>query len=78
MRTRPDHGGDWARHIDQLTSSGVVGLLRPGVDGDVAGLFSFTRQTHHNLLNALEQEARRAGLSWMLVSEADFAQRLSA
>jgi hypothetical protein len=70
--------GDWARHIDYLTSSGVIGLLRPGVDGDVAGLFSFTSDAHQEMMSALEHEARRAGLGWILVSEPDFAQRLTA
>ena len=60
---------DWARRAAALGSIGVEGVVRPGVDGDVAGMLTLTGTLNAHLLESLEREARRAGLTWSLVPE---------
>lgn len=69
---------DWARHAMQLRSCGITGVLRPGVDGDVVGIFSLTDEFMPTLLDALEREARRARFAWLLLSESAFINLLGS
>jgi len=49
--------------------------VRPGVDGDVAGLLSLTEASEQVTLAALERETRRAEFDWALVTEEAFEGR---
>ena len=71
-------GEDWTKHAASLAPLGIEGVLRPGVDGDVAGLWSVTEAFEHVVLvlGALERETRAAGFDWALLSEEAFALRL--
>jgi hypothetical protein len=55
----------------------TLGLLRPGVDGAVAGLWSFDRALTRALLARLESEAVQIGFEFRLVSETTFADLLA-
>jgi hypothetical protein len=66
----------WARGAAALAVSGVVGVVRPAVDGDLAGLLSLTPAFENATLAALEREARTAALAWAVVTEDEFATRL--
>jgi hypothetical protein len=69
-------GDDWTRRAGSFDpSAAVVGVLRPGVDGDVAGLLSLTEVFERFVLTALESEARRADFDWALLPEEAFALR---
>ena len=69
-------GDDWtARGVD-LRSIGVTALLRPGVDGDVAGVLALIPGFKEALLNALALQTGPAGFDWSNVSEAAFADGL--
>jgi hypothetical protein len=69
--------GEWEEQIEALRSAGVTGLIRPGVDGDVAGVFALTQECFDALHAALERAALSAGLTWSVLSEADFASALA-
>ena len=60
---------DWARRATALEASGVNGVVRPGVDGDVAGLLALSDPFDGRMMQSLEREARLAGLAWSLVPE---------
>lgn len=64
---------DWLQAAMMLDANGVEGVLRPGVDGDVAGLFTWTETIERAILNAMELEARAAALECVDVPEAGFA-----
>lgn len=68
---------DWSREVATLAAAGVAGIVRPGVDGDLAGLLSFTTGFEDALLAALEHEARGASFEWSVVAEEAFAFRYS-
>jgi hypothetical protein len=70
-------GGDWTALASLLESSGVLGVLRPGIDGDIAGLLSFSDEFEREVVAALERKARSAGFDWSLASEDDFARQLA-
>lgn len=67
---------DWATHGVQLRSIGVVGVLRPGVDGDVAGVLSLTREFKKILLEALAHQAKLENFDWLLLDEKNFVDKL--
>jgi len=59
-------GGDWAERVARLAIRfpSIAGALRPGVDGDVAGLFSLSSEFESAVLSALEERTRQAGMVW--------------
>jgi len=65
---------DWTRRAASL-APGMEAILRPGVDGDVAGLLSLTDGFEQVVLAALESETRRVGFDWALLPEEAFALR---
>lgn len=71
-------GDGWVEAAAALASAGIVGILRPGVDGDLAGLLTFTAAIEESVLAALEREARLAGRTWAALAEDDFARWLAA
>ena len=66
---------DWTKHAAPLAAGGVDGIMRPGVDGDVAGLFSQSDKFEQRVLDALERETRVAGFDWAVLPEEAFALR---
>jgi hypothetical protein len=69
---------DWTRRADSLAARRIDGILRPGVDGDVAGLLSFANAVKQDFLASLERESRLAGFEWAVEAEDAFAERLTA
>ena len=67
----------WATHAADFSGAGVLGILRPGVDGDVAGLLSLTTSFEVAMLAALESESLQAGFEWAVLSEDAFRERLA-
>jgi hypothetical protein len=67
-------GDDWANHAPSLGPLGIEGIVRPGVDGDVAGLLSLTDAFDDAVIDALESETRRAGFDWGVLTEDAFAR----
>ena len=68
---------DWLRYSSGLKDEGVKCVLRPGVDGDVAGILFLTNAFRHTFLEILENQSRAAGFNWEVLSEADFASSLA-
>jgi hypothetical protein len=68
-------GDEWTGDAASLAPAGVEGIVRPGVDGDVAGLLSLTGGFEEAALGALETETRRAGFEWALLTEQAFMLR---
>lgn len=68
---------DWTRQASQLQSVGIQSVLRPGVDGSVAGFLFLTDAFRITFLKALEEESRAAEFDWSLLSETDFASSLA-
>ena len=66
---------DWTEHAASLARFGIDGVVRPGVDGDIAGLLCRSDAFEDAALAALELETRRAGFEWALLSEEAFALR---
>jgi hypothetical protein len=62
----------WTTHAASL-GRGIQGVVRPGVDGDVAGLLSLSDAFERDALAALEHETRRAGFEWAVMAEKAFA-----
>jgi hypothetical protein len=61
---------DWAERAAGLAAIEVQGVVRPGVDGAVAGMLALREDLDRSLLDALERETRLAGLTWSIVPEA--------
>lgn len=68
---------EWAQNTAELRQRGIVGAIRPGVDGDVLGVLVFDEQFAAVLMKTLEHEAHRAGIEWRVVTEDAFADLLS-
>jgi hypothetical protein len=67
----------WTTHVTAL-GPGIFGAVRPGVDGDVAGVFTLDDARERAILDALREAARAAGCVWGICEdEADFAARLA-
>jgi hypothetical protein len=60
---------DWTTRAAPLASNGVAAVVRPGVDGDVAGLLALTEGFLHPALEAIARQARLAGFDWEMVPE---------
>jgi hypothetical protein len=68
-------GDEWTKRAAALSPLGIKGILRPGVDGDVAGLLSVTDAFEQVVLAALESESQRAEIDWALLPESAFTLR---
>lgn len=66
----------WADSVEALRAQRVQAVVRPGVDGAIAGVLSLSDPFTAMFLPALEREARRAELEWQVLEERDFAARL--
>jgi hypothetical protein len=69
---------DWTARADALAAERVEAMVRPGVDGDVAGLLAFSESFEREVLAALEREARSLGATWASVPEEVFAVKLES
>jgi hypothetical protein len=61
----------------KLGLNDTLGLMRPGVDGGLAGFWSFDRALTRALLVRLESEAVQMGFEFGLVAEADFSDLIA-
>jgi hypothetical protein len=68
---------DWSKRAANLAPAGIAAVMRPGVDGDVAGLLSLTVAFETALLAALEKETSRAGFDWAVLEEDNFSEWLA-
>ena len=68
-------GEEWTKRATSLAPAGIEGIVRPGVDGDVAGLLTLTGAFEQVVLAALERETRRAEFDWGLLAEETFGLR---
>ena len=68
---------EWTAAAGALSARGVIGILRPGVDGDLAGLLTLTADAERASLAALERESRLASFEWSVLTEDAFADRYS-
>lgn len=62
----------WVESATDFQDIGIKGIMRPGVDGDLAAFLSLTKEFEKNLLTAMENETRAAGFDWAIVSEDEF------
>jgi hypothetical protein len=69
---------EWAEAAKALSTPGVIGVVRPGVDGDLAGLLTLTADAERMSLAALESETHRASFDWAVLSEDAFTERYSS
>ena len=63
--------------FDVLSSIGVTGLLLPGVDGDVAGLYAFSRNLGDRLTSGFKKACADVGADWRSVSESELRELLA-
>lgn len=63
--------GDGAR-LKTLSNLGATGVLLPGVDGDVAGLYTFSSDLQNVLLASLKTACRDFGAGFRRVTETEF------
>lgn len=66
-----------AQSMHELSGAGVTGLLLPGVDGDVAGLYTFNDDLWNESIAALRMACQGAGVEWRSVTETEFAELLA-
>jgi hypothetical protein len=62
--------------FQELSNLGAQGVMLPGVDGQVAGLYLFSSESNQALLRALADQAQAAGAEHVNVAEAGFAELL--
>jgi hypothetical protein len=67
---------DWTDTLSDLKESGVDAVLRPGVDGDVAGLLASSNQVRAEIEEAIQRAAGDLGLAFHVVPEQEFAVSL--
>jgi hypothetical protein len=60
--------------FDGIAGTGATGLLLPGVDGDVAGLYAFSDRLWDGLASALRCACRNSGAVWREVEEGEFSE----
>ena len=63
--------------FQELASLGAIGALLPGVDGDVAGLYTFSKQATRDFKAALSFRTREGGGEFVPVTEDAFARILA-
>lgn len=70
-------GRDWLQTIARPGLQHLLGLMRPGVDGAVAGIWSFNKKVTQELSACLEREAHQMGFEFRLVPESTFTELLA-
>jgi hypothetical protein len=61
-----------------LQSRNLLGLLSPGVDGDVAALLTLEESVEHAFVSTLREAARKQGVSVQAVTEDELGIRLAS
>lgn len=61
----------WTEAALALATENVIGAVRPGVDGDVAGLFATSPSFLDRVVDAIAREAEKLGVPHAFVSEAE-------
>jgi hypothetical protein len=69
---------DWAECFVSLRLVGVQAILRPGVDGDVAGLLCASSEVRDRFEATLPRSAEELGMSVRHVSETQFVEELAS
>jgi hypothetical protein len=69
---------EWLEGFGSLQPLGVQAILRPGVDGDVAGLLCASSEVRDRFEAILSRYAQEFGVSLQYVSEAEFVERLAS
>jgi hypothetical protein len=64
--------------LHKLADTGVTGVVLPGVDGDVAGIYTFTSQLLKELLTGLRAACDRIGAQFQEVTEAELSEALAS
>ncbi len=67
----------WIEHCAQLRGHGIEGVIRPGVDGDILGVYSPSDEFTRTVLGALEHAVRQASFDWSCLPEEDFTNMLA-
>ncbi|MEP3480604.1 MAG: hypothetical protein ABJZ55_15245 [Fuerstiella sp.] len=65
---------DWCRKAQSVRS--LSGVVRPGVDGSLAGIWTSDEIGQKRLLRSLEVVCRHEGLGWDILDEGAFEKRL--
>lgn len=68
--------GSYGPALAGLRAQGVHAIVRPGIEGGIAGVLSLSDECTGALLPALEREAQRAGMAWQIMGERDFTSAL--
>jgi hypothetical protein len=69
---------EWSECLGRLLPLGVQAILRPGVDGDVAGLLCASNEVRNRFESILCGAAKQFGMSLEYVSEAEFVEALAS
>jgi hypothetical protein len=69
---------EWSDGFGSLRRLGVQAILRPGVDGDVAGLLCASSELRNRFEAILSRCAENFGMSLQYLSEAEFAESLAS
>ncbi|MDX2267702.1 MAG: hypothetical protein NW208_06320 [Bryobacter sp.] len=68
----------WASALPELSPVGVIGILRPGVDGAVAGILCRDEALLAAFVSSLQTAAARTGLATHTLDEASFQSALAS
>jgi hypothetical protein len=68
----------WSAALPALNAAGVAAVLRPGTDGDVAGLLAADAALHGRVVASLAETARQSAVAFEMLDEAGFAAALAA
>ena len=70
--------GEWSEGFGNLQPLGVRAILRPGVDGDVAGLLYASSEARDRFEAILSRSAEEFGMSLRYVNETEFIEALGS
>ena len=70
--------GEWSEGFGNLQPLGVQAIVRPGVDGDVAGLLYASSEARDRFEAILSRSADEFGMSLQYVNEAEFVEALGS
>jgi hypothetical protein len=66
-----------SRQREICLNAGILGIIRPGVDGDIAGFLSLNPSIEARLLSTLENESLRLGFDWSVLCKTEFSESLA-
>jgi hypothetical protein len=65
------------RNLDVAKQVGFIGILLPGVDGDVAGLWVFDPSTKQRLIDAMRTQCEATVYHFEVLTEKEFREKLT-